>query len=70
MMSQDGRVSSLPYIPRRAEQMEHEALADMRVVTINGAGQVGKSTLVKAMLRSYPDSAERILTSRRNDRRR
>ena len=41
--------------------MVHEALADTRVVTINGARQVGKSTLVKAMLRSYPDSTERRL---------
>jgi uncharacterized protein len=60
-MWQDGRVSSLPYIPRRAERMVHEALADTRVVAVNGARQVGKSTLVKAVLRSYPDSTARSL---------
>lgn len=54
-------MSSLPYIPRRAEQMVHEAVADTRVVAVNGARQVGKSTLVKAVLRSYPDSTERSL---------
>ncbi len=57
----DDRVSSLQYIPRRAEQMVHEALGDTRVVAVNGARQVGKSTLVKAALRSYPDSSERRL---------
>ena len=41
--------------------MVHEALADTRVVTVNGARQVGKSTLVKAVLRSYPDSTTRSL---------
>lgn len=41
--------------------MVHEALRDTRVVTVNGARQVGKSTLVKAVLRSYPDSRERRL---------
>jgi uncharacterized protein len=60
-MWQDGRVSSLPYIPRRAERMVHEAVADTRVVAVNGARQVGKSTLVKAALRSYPDSTSRSL---------
>ncbi len=39
--------------------MVHEAVADTRVVAVNGARQVGKSTLVKAVLRSYPDSAAR-----------
>jgi predicted AAA+ superfamily ATPase len=60
-MWQDGRVSSLPYIPRRAERMVHEAVADTRVVAVNGARQVGKSTLVKAVLRSYPGSTSRSL---------
>ena len=41
--------------------MAHEALADTRVITVNGARQVGKSTLVKALLRSYPDSIQRSL---------
>ncbi len=41
--------------------MVHEAVADTRVVAVNGARQVGKSTLVKAVLRSYPDSTARSL---------
>ncbi len=41
--------------------MVSEALRDTRVVMINGARQVGKSTLVKAVLRSHPDSRERRL---------
>ncbi len=41
--------------------MVHEAVADTRVVTINGARQVGKSTLAKAVLRSYPGSTARSL---------
>ncbi|MFC5824346.1 hypothetical protein [Nonomuraea insulae] len=31
--------------PRRAQAMTREALADTRVVVVNGARQVGKSTL-------------------------
>ena len=41
--------------------MVHDSVADTRVVAVNGARQVGKSTLVKAVLRSYPDSTERSL---------
>ncbi len=52
---------SLPYIPRRADNMVNEALRDTRVVTVNGARQVGKSTLIKAVLRSHPNSRERRL---------
>ncbi|QVI23899.1 AAA family ATPase [Nocardia tengchongensis] len=36
-----------PVIPRRAEAAVTEALADTRVVLINGARQSGKSTLVR-----------------------
>ncbi|MGL5826032.1 MAG: ATP-binding protein [Nocardioides sp.] len=52
---------NLPYVPRRAELAVHEALRDTRVITINGARQVGKSTLVRAVLREYPDAIERRL---------
>lgn len=41
--------------------MVSEALRDTRVVTVNGARQVGKSTLIRAVLRSHPDSRERRL---------
>lgn len=41
--------------------MVNEALRDTRVVTVNGARQVGKSTLIKAVLRSHPNSRERRL---------
>ena len=34
-------------IPRRAEDLVTEALADTRVVLINGARQAGKSTLAR-----------------------
>jgi hypothetical protein len=34
-------------VPRRARQLIDEALADTRVVLVNGARQAGKSTLVR-----------------------
>lgn len=34
-------------LPRRAESLVHEALADTRVVLVNGARQAGKSTLTR-----------------------
>jgi uncharacterized protein len=39
----------LDYLPRRAAQAVADALADTRVVLVNGARQVGKSTLVRAV---------------------
>jgi uncharacterized protein len=54
-------VPNMPYVPRHAESGVNEALQDTRVVTINGARQVGKSTLVKAVLRGYPGAIERRL---------
>jgi uncharacterized protein len=42
-------VSSRVFVPRRAALAVAEALADTRVVLINGARQVGKSTLVRAV---------------------
>lgn len=52
---------NLSYVPRRAERLVQEALGDTRVVTINGARQVGKSTLAKAVLRMHPGARERRL---------
>lgn len=42
-------MSRLAFVPRRAALAVAEALADTRVVLINGARQVGKSTLVRAV---------------------
>ncbi len=38
------------YVPRRAAELVSEALGDTRVVIINGARQVGKSTLAERVL--------------------
>jgi uncharacterized protein len=48
-------------LPRHADQVVSSALADTRVVTIVGARQVGKSTLVRILLRGRPGAAERSL---------
>ena len=50
-----------PYVARRAEQLIEQALLDTRVVTVNGARQVGKSTLVHRLLRDHPGALERRL---------
>jgi chloramphenicol 3-O-phosphotransferase len=42
-------VRSLELIPRRARELVAEALADTRIVTVNGARQAGKSTLARAV---------------------
>ncbi|MGH3972642.1 MAG: ATP-binding protein [Pseudonocardiaceae bacterium] len=42
-------MSRLTFVPRRAALAVAKALADTRVVLINGARQVGKSTLVRAV---------------------
>lgn len=42
-------MSRLAFVPRRAASAVAEALADTRVVLVNGARQVGKSTLVRAV---------------------
>jgi uncharacterized protein len=44
-----------------AERIVNEALADTRVVTINGARQTGKSTLARLIARQRPGSAVRLL---------
>lgn len=43
---------AIDYLPRRAEALVREALEDTRVVVVNGARQVGKSTLAEAVLRA------------------
>lgn len=49
------------YLPRRAFQLVSEALADTRVVVVNGARQVGKSTLADTVLRQTPGGVARYL---------
>lgn len=49
------------YIPRRAADLIAEALADTRVVVVNGARQVGKSTLAEMILRQQPNGVARFL---------
>ncbi len=49
------------YIPRRAARTVETALADTRVVVINGARQAGKSTLVRAITKNRADVMERRL---------
>ncbi|MET9338527.1 ATP-binding protein [Nonomuraea sp. NPDC003804] len=48
----------LTLFPRRAEAMAMEALTDTRVVVINGARQVGKSTLAQAIVRQTAGAGE------------
>ncbi|MER6510114.1 ATP-binding protein [Nonomuraea sp. NPDC001636] len=48
----------LTLFPRRAEAMAMEALTDTRVVVINGARQVGKSTLAEAIVRQTAGAGE------------
>jgi predicted AAA+ superfamily ATPase len=48
-------------VPRRALDEVHAALADTRVVTINGARQVGKSTLAGLVVGSTPGAVLRTL---------
>jgi predicted AAA+ superfamily ATPase len=49
------------YLPRRASSLVREALSDTRVVVVNGARQVGKSTLAEVILRERPDGLARFL---------
>jgi uncharacterized protein len=49
------------HVPRRAEDLVKTALADTRVVVVNGARQVGKSTLIRAVTRGDDTVAERRL---------
>ncbi len=49
------------YVVRRTETAIHAALADTRVVIVNGARQSGKSTVVHAITRRRSDVLERRL---------
>jgi uncharacterized protein len=52
---------AMDYVPRRAASLVSEALADTRVVVVNGARQVGKSTLAEVVLRQTTNGTARFL---------
>lgn len=52
---------ALDCLPRRAAGLVAEALTDTRVVVVNGARQVGKSTLAEAVLRQTEGGLARFL---------
>jgi len=49
------------YLPRRAAELITEAITDTRVVVVNGARQVGKSTLAEVVLRHGDNGVARFL---------
>jgi predicted AAA+ superfamily ATPase len=52
---------AVDYLPRRAASLVYEALEDTRVVVVNGARQVGKSTLAERVLRHVSGGVARFL---------
>ncbi|MDQ3154712.1 MAG: ATP-binding protein [Actinomycetota bacterium] len=52
---------ALDYLPRRAGDLVLDALQDTRVVVVNGARQVGKSTLAERVLRQTEGGIARFL---------
>lgn len=52
---------AMDYLPRRAADLVIEALTDTRVVVVNGARQVGKSTLAERVLRQTEGGIARFL---------
>lgn len=61
-LRQNSQVSELPgLVPRRAESLVTEALADTRVVLVNGARQAGKSTLTRLAASHPPETVTRLL---------
>lgn len=54
-------MSDPPLVARHAEALVAEALVDTRVVVINGARQVGKSTLARLVTAADPTARERYL---------
>jgi uncharacterized protein len=52
---------AVDYVPRRAADLIRDALQDTRVVVVDGARQVGKSTLAEAVLHERPDGIARYL---------
>ncbi len=51
--------SSADYLPRKASVLVSEALSDTRIVVVNGARQVGKSTFAREISRSAPPFVQR-----------
>ncbi|WP_228825005.1 ATP-binding protein [Nocardia farcinica] len=49
------------YLPRHAAELVKEALADTRVVIVNGARQTGKSTLAEHCVKDHPNVVKRYL---------
>lgn len=52
---------AVDYVPRRAASLVYDALEDTRVVVVNGARQVGKSTLAERVLKHSPNGVARFL---------
>lgn len=52
---------AIDYVPRRAAGLVCEALQDTRIVVVNGARQVGKSTLAEIVLRQATNGTARFL---------
>src|SRR5262245_61733839 len=48
-------------VPRRAQALVRETLADTRVILVNGARQAGKSTLIRLATADIPDTTVRLL---------
>ncbi|MET1004955.1 MAG: AAA family ATPase [Propionibacteriaceae bacterium] len=48
-------------VPRHAQALVIEALADTRVILVNGARQSGKSTLTRLASAGIPDTTVRLL---------
>src|SRR5260221_9288320 len=48
-------------VPRKAQNLVAEPLADTRVVTLNGARQAGKSTLARLAAQASPNAVIRLL---------
>lgn len=57
----DLMAESRELITRHAQDLVLEALEDTRVIMINGARQVGKSTLARLMARQIPGAVVRVL---------
>ncbi|MEU4161112.1 ATP-binding protein [Actinoplanes sp. NPDC026670] len=49
------------YFPRKAAELVRDALADTRVVVVNGPRQAGKSTLAEMVLKTAPNGVARFL---------
>jgi predicted AAA+ superfamily ATPase len=61
MRQNDGVMTTSDLLPRRAQTLVSEALADTRVVLVNGARQAGKSTLTRLAADSQPGTVVRLL---------